>query len=81
MRSSLVVRASGCQCTSCNGLGFDASIRRHSGIWGVADEAVLNTVRKKIKKIPPPKKKMLLVKLDVYSYTYTAARIKMNTYL
>ncbi len=53
MRSSLVVRAFDCQCTSCNGPGFDPSIRRHSGIWGAADEAVLNTVWKKIKKIPP----------------------------
>jgi hypothetical protein len=32
MRSSLVVRASDCQCTSYNGPGFDPSIRRHSGI-------------------------------------------------
>jgi hypothetical protein len=32
MRSSLVVRASDCQCTCCNGPGFDPSIRRHSGI-------------------------------------------------
>ncbi len=46
MRSSLVVRASDCQCTSCNGPGFDPSIRRHSGIWEAADEAVLNTVWK-----------------------------------
>jgi hypothetical protein len=30
--ASLVVRASDCQCTSCNGPGFDPSIRRHSGI-------------------------------------------------
>jgi hypothetical protein len=30
--SSLVVRASDCQCTSCNGPGFDPGIRRHSGI-------------------------------------------------
>ncbi len=52
MRSSLVVRASDCQCTSCNGPGFDPSIRRHSGIWGAADEAVLNIVRKKREKIP-----------------------------
>ncbi len=44
MRSGLVVRASDFQCTSCNGPGFDPSIRRHSGIWGAADEAVLNTV-------------------------------------
>ncbi len=47
MRSSLVVRASDCQCTSCNGPGFDPSIRRHSGIWGAADEAVLNIVLNK----------------------------------
>ncbi len=32
MRSILLVRASDCQCTSCNGPGFDPSIRRHSGI-------------------------------------------------
>ncbi len=51
MRSSLVVRASDCQCTSCNGPGFDPSIRRHSGIWGAADEAVLKIVWKKY----PPK--------------------------
>ncbi len=56
MRSSLVVRASDCQCTSCNGPGFDPSIRRHSGIWGAADEAVLNIVWK-LEKIPPPPKK------------------------
>ncbi len=47
MRSSLVVRTSDCQCTSCNGPGFDPSIRRHSGIWGAADEAVLNIVQRK----------------------------------
>ncbi len=52
MRSSLVVRASDCQCTSGNGPGFDPSIRRHSGIWGAADEAVLNTVMNKREKIP-----------------------------
>ncbi len=50
MRSSLVVRASDCQCTSCNGPRFDPSIRRHSGIWGAADEAVLNIVRTKKRK-------------------------------
>ncbi len=38
MRSRLGVRASDCQCTSCNGPGFDPSIRRHSGIWGAADK-------------------------------------------
>ncbi len=47
MRSSLVVRASDCQCTSCNSPGFDPSIRWHSGIWGAADEAVLNIVWRK----------------------------------
>jgi hypothetical protein len=47
VRSSLAVRAPDCQCTSCNGPGFNPSIRRHSGIWGAADEAVLNTVRTK----------------------------------
>ncbi len=52
MRSSLVVRASDCQCTSCNGPGFDPSIRRHSEIWGAADEAVLNIVRTKRKNSP-----------------------------
>jgi hypothetical protein len=31
MLSFLVVRASDCQCTNCNGPGFDPSIRRHSG--------------------------------------------------
>jgi len=53
MRSIPVVRASDCQCTSCNGPGFDPSIRWHRGIRGAADEAVLNTVRKNQKN--PPK--------------------------
>ncbi len=52
MRSSLVVRASDCQCRSRNSPGFDPSILRHSVIWGAADEAVLNTVHtKKIQNI------------------------------
>ncbi len=54
MRFSLVVRASDCQCTSCNGPGFDPSIRRHSGIWWAADEAVLKLYEKE-KKIPRKK--------------------------
>jgi hypothetical protein len=53
---TLDVRASDCQCTSCNGPGFDPSIRRHSGIWGAADEAVLNIVLNKREKSPPKKK-------------------------
>ncbi len=53
-RSSLVVRASNCQWRSRKSPRFDPGILRHSGIWGAADEAVLNTVRreKKSKKIP-----------------------------
>ncbi len=38
-----------------NSLGFDPTIFRHSGIWGAADEAVLNNVHKNIKKNPPVK--------------------------
>jgi hypothetical protein len=45
MRSSRVIRASGCQCRSRNYPGFDPSILRHSGIWGAAKEAVLNIVQ------------------------------------
>ncbi len=56
MRSSLVVRAFDCQCTSCNGPGFDPSIRRHSGIWGAAWSSVEYST-KKIKNPPPQKKK------------------------
>ncbi len=65
MRSSLVVRASAsdCQCTSCNGTGFDPSIRRHSGIWGAADEAVLNIVWKKWKNLP---RKYLKKKIKIF---------------
>ncbi len=59
MRSSLVVRASDCQCTSCNGPGFDPSIRRHSGIWGAADETVLNIVWKNRKNPSKKYKKKL----------------------
>jgi len=49
---SSVVRASGCHCQR---PGFDASILRHSRIWGAADEAVLSTVlgqQKRIKGAP-----------------------------
>ncbi len=35
MISSLVVRASDCQCTSCISPGFDPSIRRHSAQWNL----------------------------------------------
>jgi hypothetical protein len=62
MRSSLVVRASDCQCRSSNCPGFDPSILRHSEILGKADEAVLNTVhkRKENPKNPPVKEKTIL---------------------
>ncbi len=70
IRSSLVIRASGCQCTSCNGPGFNPSIRRHSGIWGAADEAVLNIVRKKKRKNPPKKyfKKIYLYTQEIRQF-------------
>jgi hypothetical protein len=42
-----VVKAADCQCQSRNSPGFDSSILRHSGIWGAADEAVLNIVHRK----------------------------------
>ncbi len=47
MRSSRVLKASDCQCQNRNSTGFDPSILGHSGIWGAADEAVLNKVLKK----------------------------------
>jgi hypothetical protein len=43
-----VVRASDSQCRSRNCSGFDLRILRVSGIWGAADEAVLNIVYKKV---------------------------------
>ncbi len=69
MRFSRVVRASDCQCKS---PGFDPSILRHSGIWGAADEAVLNKVhRKKIKKIP-------LFSYSVFTSTQTSHSLKWS---
>ncbi len=41
-------------CQRRNSSGFDHSILRHSGIWGAADEAVLNNVHKKKKSKNPP---------------------------
>ncbi len=70
MRSSLVVRASDCQFTSCNGPGFDPSIRRHSGIWGAANEAVLNIVRTKRKN--PPKN---IFKKSIYINIYICSSL------
>ncbi len=62
MRSSrLLVRASDSKCRSRNNcLGFDPSILRHSGIWGAADEAVLNIVHWKKKSIKIPFKKLAI---------------------
>ncbi len=53
MRSCWVVWASDSQCRSRNWPGFDPSIHRHSGIWGAADETVLNKVLKNQKKKSP----------------------------
>jgi hypothetical protein len=54
VRFSRVVRASGCQCQSRTGPEVDPSIFRHRGIWGAADEAVLNNEHKRtIPKNPP----------------------------
>ncbi len=50
---SLEWKASGPRHKTLYGSGFDPSIRRHSAIWGAADEAVLNIVRKTKQKIPP----------------------------
>jgi hypothetical protein len=47
MRSSGMFRTPDSQCWSYNCPGFDTSILRHSGIWEVANEAVLNKVLKK----------------------------------
>jgi hypothetical protein len=47
MRSGRVIRASDSECRSRNCPRFDPSILRHSGIFGAADEAVLNIVHKK----------------------------------
>ncbi len=56
MRSGLVFTASDCQCRDRNSPGFDlASSGTVEGIWGAADEAVLNTVQKN-----PPKKILTL---------------------
>ncbi len=41
---------SGCLCLCRSSPRFDPSILPHSGIWGAADEAVLNNVHKKRKK-------------------------------
>jgi hypothetical protein len=51
MRPSRGVRASDCRCRSCKSPGFDPNILRHSGIWGAAEEAVLNKVHTKNPKI------------------------------
>ncbi len=54
MRSSWVVGASNSQCRSRNCPGFDPSMLRHSGIWGVADE-VVSYIKRKNPKNPPLK--------------------------
>ncbi len=80
MRSSLMVRASDRQCTSCNGPGFDPSICRHSGIWGAADEAVLNIVRKNINKNLDPHqiKIRIRIRIKVIAGLRNRIRFKIN---
>ncbi len=74
-RSSIVVRASDCQCTSCNGPGFDPSIRWHSGNWRAADEAVLNIVRKK-QKIPPKNILTKRIRQQIPSFFLNCAQLR-----
>jgi hypothetical protein len=75
MRSSLVVRASDCQCRSRNSHGFDPNILRYSGIWVAANEAVLNTERReKIKNIP-------LFKIKYHHYQYAVVRYRYQCLL
>ncbi len=79
MRSSLVVRASDCQFTSCNGPGFDPSIRRNlrGSRWSSAEYCV-----KKNKKNPPQKKK---IKKNLHSPFENSRKIllfvKMSMYI
>jgi len=47
MRSSLEVRAPDCQCTSCNGPGFDPSMLRHSNLRGGRWSSVEYSTKKK----------------------------------
>jgi hypothetical protein len=51
MRSRLVVRATDCQCTRCNGPGFDPSIRWHSGIRWYSTKKFKKSPQKILKKI------------------------------
>ncbi len=68
MRSSRVVRVSDSQCRSLNCPGFDSNILRHCGIWGAADEAVLNIVHKKKK---PRKKSPFIITVHKRQRKYT----------
>ncbi len=51
-------------CWKINSPGFDPSILRHSGIWGAADEAVLNTVHREQKSKKSP---LFKIFFDFYS--------------
>ncbi len=77
MRSSLVVRASDSQCRSHNCPGFDPSFLRHSEIWGVADEAMLNIVHKKKKNKKPFKKLPKNEQKTKTTVCYTSAGISL----
>jgi len=62
----------------CTVTNFDPSIRRHSGIWGAADEAVLNIERKKFKK---SKKIPLLSFQNVSSVLCTVCLLFIKKYV
>jgi len=61
MRSCRVVRASASQCHSRICPGFHPCILRHGGIWGAADETVMNFVHKKKKSKKSPFKNVLWI--------------------
>jgi hypothetical protein len=60
---------------------LDLSIRRHSGIWGAADEAVLNSLRKK--KFGAARIRIHLydvrIRLQIILSTYHQAKIVRKT--
>ncbi len=80
MRSSRVVRASGCQCQSRNSLGFDPSILRHSGIWETADEAVLTNVHKKKNRKHPGFEESVNTQILLLSKNFKIPKIKLKIF-
>ncbi len=64
--------ASSCQSQSCNSSGFDPSILRHSGIWGAADEAVLNNVHNKTEIV-----RLMLCQFFIFIVFYLQVRVSL----